>query len=269
MTKTFTSVNSLSNFTINQPISNINHILTFYPSRRLRWVKPNTAPKSHGLLINRPHGMNNNHPTTGNKTPIITTLNILTLLSIGGLPPLSGFMPKPAWHTAWRRPNLQRTSKSPRVCNNRFYSHTHYNWRIWKLTSAPNNWSTRYSLSPYKQHKFLATPSYSLLLLTSSIVEAGTGTSLTPQFSEPLILSHYYQHKTTCHNPIPNTTFRVISPSYSSITSIVLTCPSSRDYHTANQSKFKVQLSLTLQEEETQSYINIYFDSLDIPKYTF
>eukprot|EP00069_Balaena_mysticetus_P008765 bmy_19826T0 len=107
----------------------------------------------------------------------------------------------PAWHTAWRRPNLQRTSKSPRVCNNLFYSHTHYNWRIWKLTSAPNNWSTRYSLSP---------------------------------------------------------------PSYNSITSIVLTCPSSRDYHTANRLKFKIQLSLTLQEEETQSYINIYFDSLDI-----
>ncbi|TEA23659.1 hypothetical protein DBR06_SOUSAS17510015, partial [Sousa chinensis] len=30
MTKTCTSVNSLPNFTINQSISNINHILTFY-----------------------------------------------------------------------------------------------------------------------------------------------------------------------------------------------------------------------------------------------
>nr|AJE29916.1 NADH dehydrogenase subunit 2 [Eschrichtius robustus]AZK15587.1 NADH dehydrogenase subunit 2 [Eschrichtius robustus]AZK15589.1 NADH dehydrogenase subunit 2 [Eschrichtius robustus]AZK15593.1 NADH dehydrogenase subunit 2 [Eschrichtius robustus]AZK15597.1 NADH dehydrogenase subunit 2 [Eschrichtius robustus] len=29
-----------------------------------------------------------------NKTPIITTLTMLTLLSMGGLPPLSGFMPK-------------------------------------------------------------------------------------------------------------------------------------------------------------------------------
>ncbi|KAB0407449.1 hypothetical protein E2I00_007621 [Balaenoptera physalus] len=50
-------------------------------------------------------------------------------------------------------------------------AHTHYNWRIWKLTSALNNWGTRYSFPPYKHHKFLIAPSF--VPITTSIVNTG------------------------------------------------------------------------------------------------
>eukprot|EP00069_Balaena_mysticetus_P016866 bmy_10229T0 len=50
------------------------------------------------------------------------------------------------------------------------HAHTHYNWRIWKLTSALNDWGTRYSFPPYKQQKFLIAPSF--IPITTGIVNS-------------------------------------------------------------------------------------------------
>ena len=64
MTKTHTSISPLSNLAINQPKPTTIHIHTVHPNWRVRWVKSHPMPKNHGLLINRPHRMNNSRLTT-------------------------------------------------------------------------------------------------------------------------------------------------------------------------------------------------------------
>nr|YP_009159336.1 NADH dehydrogenase subunit 2 [Mesoplodon ginkgodens]AKQ08944.1 NADH dehydrogenase subunit 2 [Mesoplodon ginkgodens] len=96
---------------------------------------------------------------TWNKMPIITTLTMLTLLSMGGLPPLSGFMPK--WmiiqeltkNNILIMPTLMAITA---LLNLYFYMRLTYSTAL-TLFPSMNNMKMKWQFHPTKQMTFLPT----------------------------------------------------------------------------------------------------------------
>nr|YP_007626070.1 NADH dehydrogenase subunit 2 [Dorcatragus megalotis]AEP21274.1 NADH dehydrogenase subunit 2 [Dorcatragus megalotis] len=94
---------------------------------------------------------------TWNKTPIITTLVLVTLLSMGGLPPLSGFMPKWMIIQELTKNNsiiLPTLMAMTALLNLYFYMRLTYSTALTMFPST-NNMKMKWQFSTTKQTTFL------------------------------------------------------------------------------------------------------------------
>eukprot|EP00069_Balaena_mysticetus_P004765 bmy_17610T0 len=93
------------------------------------------------------------------------------------------------WSITWGLSNLQCNCNSPHIRNNFLHSYTYYNWRLQKLVSSTDNWSTRYSLPSSEQQKLLIT---STLFLTLTRIISGAINFITTIINiKPPTISQY------------------------------------------------------------------------------